>query len=111
MDLVHSSPLPIFNSNTATTSAHSKLVYAVRRNNSPTMSDLSAYMSSPSAAAPATGGAQSAYMSSPGGEAPAAGGEAPAASGGGAQSAYMSSPTYNQPEPTPAKAPEQSAYM
>uniref|UniRef100_A0A914GWC1 Uncharacterized protein n=1 Tax=Globodera rostochiensis TaxID=31243 RepID=A0A914GWC1_GLORO len=112
MDLVHSSPLPIFNSNTATTSAHSKLVYAVRRNNSPTMSDLSAYMSSPSAAAPATGGAQSAYMSSPGGEAPAAGGEAPAASGGGgAQSAYMSSPTYNQPEPTPAKAPEQSAYI
>uniref|UniRef100_A0A914GW96 Uncharacterized protein n=1 Tax=Globodera rostochiensis TaxID=31243 RepID=A0A914GW96_GLORO len=104
MDLVHSSPLPIFNSNTATTSAHSKLVYAVRRNNSPTMSDLSAYMSSPSAAAPATGGAQSAYMSSPGGEAPAAGGEAPAASGGGgAQSAYMSSPTYNQPEPTPRK--------
>uniref|UniRef100_A0A914HY89 Uncharacterized protein n=1 Tax=Globodera rostochiensis TaxID=31243 RepID=A0A914HY89_GLORO len=77
------------------------------------MSDLSAYMSSPSAAAPATGGAQSAYMSSPGGEAPAPGGEAPAAGGGGggAQSAYMTSPTYNQPEPTPAKAPEQSAYI
>uniref|UniRef100_A0A183BHF1 ARI1A protein n=1 Tax=Globodera pallida TaxID=36090 RepID=A0A183BHF1_GLOPA len=66
------------------------------------MSDQSAYMSSPGGAAPAAGGAQSAYMSSPGGAAPAA---------GGAQSAYMSTPTYNQPEPTPEKPPEQSAYM